>query len=106
MYQLIFYVPETHLERVKTALFYAGAGKMAGYEHCAWQTRGEGQFKALQGSEPFLGQIGQLETVIEYKVELVCDDAYMKDVLLALLKHHPYQQPAYAVYKILTLDDF
>ena len=106
MYQLIFYVPETHLEQIKTALFNAGAGKMHGYEHCAWQTRGEGQFKPLAGSEPFLGQIGQLETLTEYKVEMVCDDACIKNVLLALVKHHPYQQPAYAVYKILTLDDF
>lgn len=106
IYKISFYVPESHLELVKTALFNTGAGTMNGYDQCAWQMRGEGQFRPLTGSQPFLGAIGQLETVTEYKVEMVCDEAQIKNAILALLHTHPYQQPAYAVYPILTLEDF
>ena len=106
MYKLSFYIPESHLETVKTALFTAGAGKINGYQQCAWQVRGEGQFKPLTGSQPFLGKTEQLEKLVEYKVEMVCADTDIKNVILALLENHPYEQPAYAVHKILTLDDF
>jgi hypothetical protein len=105
MYKLEFYVPETHLETVKTALFAAGAGQMNTYDQCAWQIRGEGQFRPLAGSQPFLGETGQLEKVPEYKVEMVCDESRLKQAILALLHAHPYEQPAYTVGKILTLDD-
>ncbi len=106
MYQFSFYVPETHLEQVKTALFAAGAGHLNGYDQCCWQMRGEGQFRALAGSQPFVGQIGQLQKLPEYKVEMVCSELLVKEVILTLLRVHPYEQPAYAVCKILTLDDF
>lgn len=105
MYQLIFYVPASHLEEVKAALFAAGAGRFDAYDQCAWQILGEGQFRPLAGSRPFIGETGRLETVSEYKVELVCEDHLIKPAVSALLRAHPYQQPAYAVYKILTIDD-
>lgn len=106
MYQLSFYVPETHLEEVKTALFAAGAGQFNAYDQCCWQVRGEGQFRPLAGSQPFLGETGHTEKVAEYKVEMVCSELRVKDIILTLLRVHPYEQPAYSVSKILTLDDF
>jgi hypothetical protein len=48
MYQLIFYVPETHCESVKSALFKVGAGKVGDYDQCAWQVLGTGQFIPLR----------------------------------------------------------
>lgn len=106
MYQLSFCIPETHLEKVKSALFEVGAGHVNDYDQCSWQVRGEGQFRPLAGSQPFVGETGQLQKIVEYKVEMVCSALLVKDVILTLLRVHPYEQPAYAVYKILTLDDF
>ncbi|MCQ8104251.1 NGG1p interacting factor NIF3 [Methylomonas sp. SURF-2] len=105
MYQLTFYVPASHLDQVKNALFEAGAGRFNDYDQCAWQTLGQGQFRPLADSRPFLGQIGKLERLAEYKVEMICADAQIKAAISALLAAHPYQQPAYAVYKILDASD-
>ena len=105
MYKLCFYVPESHLENVKLALFKAGAGRYRAYDQCCWQVLGEGQFRPLAGSNPHLGQAGQLEKIAEYKVEMICDDSLVKPALQALLRAHPYEEPAYEVYKILTLED-
>lgn len=106
VYQLIVYIPETHLEQVKSALFRAGAGKMGNYDCCAWQTLGAGQFRPLQGSEPYLGECGELEKVTEYKVEMLCASNVIKEVLQVLIREHPYQTPAYHVYEVKTLDHF
>ncbi|MDF1582995.1 MAG: YqfO family protein [Methyloprofundus sp.] len=106
MYKLCFFVPESHLELVKDALFKQGAGTIGDYACCSWQVLGEGQFKPLQGSQPFLGNIGEITRIAEYKVEMVCTEKRIKSVLSALLLAHPYQEPAYEVYKILTADDF
>ena len=42
MQQVVFYVPESHLESVKNAMFEAGAGKLGNYQQCCWQTKGQG----------------------------------------------------------------
>ncbi len=101
MLKLCFYVPESHLERVKTALFSVGAGKIGHYDSCSWQTLGQGQFRPLEGSSPYLGQKGAVETVQEYKVEMVCDEALIKKVLDTLRRVHPYEEPAYDVMKLV-----
>jgi hypothetical protein len=105
MYKLSFYVPESHLEPVKSALFAKGAGHYKAYDQCCWQVRGEGQFRPLVNSQPYLGQVNQLEKVVEYKVEMICTDAAIKEVVQTLLSVHPYEEPAYELYKILMVED-
>lgn len=97
MYKLCFYVPESHLDTVKTAVFAAGAGTIGAYEQCCWQVKGEGQFKPLAGSSPFIGAQGVIETVAEYRVEMVCDNVLINAVVEALKGAHPYDVPAYDV---------
>ena len=106
MYRISFYVPASHLNEVKQALFALGVGQLGDYEHCAWQTKGQGQFRPLSGSSPFIGTTDTLETTEEYKVEMVCPDALIKHALTTLCEAHPYEEPAYAAYRILTLADF
>ena len=105
MYKLSFYAPEAHLEAVKSALFAEGAGHYKAYDQCCWQVLGQGQFRPLQNSQPYQGQLNQLETMAEYKVEMLCHAALLKDVVLTLINTHPYEEPAYEIYKILTLED-
>lgn len=100
MYKISFYVPTSHVETVKNAMFAQGAGKIGDYKCCAWQTLGQGQFEALPGTNPFIGQQNQLEIVAEYQVEMVCADQYIHAVVDALKAAHPYEEPAYAVWKI------
>lgn len=106
MYQLIFYVPETHCESVKSALFKANAGKIGEYDQCAWQVLGQGQFRPLKNSHAYIGAVDQLEQLPEFRVEMVCDKANIKQVLAALLASHPYETPAYHVLEIKTVTDF
>jgi len=100
VYKLAFFVPASHVEVVKAAVFAAGGGRIGDYEHCAWQTLGQGQFRPLDGSQPFLGQTGQVEVVEEWKVELVVADELVAQVVAALKQSHPYETPAYKVWRL------
>ncbi|AZZ93433.1 NGG1p interacting factor NIF3 [Hahella sp. KA22] len=100
MYKLSFFVPESHMEAVKEAVFTAGGGKIGDYDRCSWQTKGIGQFRPLDGSSPFLGSVGEVEQVEEYKVELVVEDALIASVVAAMKLAHPYEEPAYDVYRL------
>ena len=103
MYKLCFYVPETHLESVKQAVFAAGGGRIGDYENCCWEVLGQGQFRPLSGAKPFLGQADELERVAEYRVELVCADELVREVVAALRQSHPYEEPAYDVWQLADL---
>jgi len=105
MYQITFYVPEGHTDTVKEAMFKSGAGKIGHYDHCAWQTQGVGQFQPLDESNPYQGKKGQIETIPEIKLEMVCTDDCIRQVLQALIEAHPYETPAYAAWKIKTIED-
>ncbi|MGH8385324.1 MAG: NGG1p interacting factor NIF3 [Pseudomonas sp.] len=103
MYKLSFFVPDSHVELVKSAVFTAGGGRIGDYDHCAWQVLGLGQFRPLDGSQPFIGEAGQVEQVEEWKVELVVADELIRSVVAALKQSHPYETPAYEVWR---LEDF
>jgi hypothetical protein len=95
MKKLTVYIPEEHLEGVKQALFDAGAGRYAAYDHCCWQVAGTGQFRPLKGSHPAIGEVGQETRVSEYRVEMICEDACVGAVTAALRAAHPYEEPAF-----------
>jgi len=100
MYKLVFFVPESHLEVVKAAVFSTGAGAIGHYGQCCWQVLGQGQFRPLPGSNPFIGRSQTLETLPEYRVEMVCDDACIASAVDALRKAHPYEEPAIDVWPL------
>ena len=97
MLLLAFYVPESDLEKVKTALFAAGAGRIGNYDQCCWQTLGTGQFRPLAGSDPTIGSPGAFQRVDEWKVEMVCARGCITAAVAALKASHSYETPAFQV---------
>lgn len=104
MYKLAFFVPINDAETVKEAVFITGAGRIGDYEACCFQVPGTGQFRPLDGASPHIGQVGDLERVEELKVELVCEDDLIRRAVAALREAHPYEEPAFDVWKLETFD--
>ena len=100
MYQISFYAPKNNVEPVKSAMFKAGAGKINNYARCAWQTEGVGQFIPTQGAKPIIGALNQLEVLPEVKIEMVCDDDHIDQVVKAMKASHPYEEVAYSIVKL------
>lgn len=100
MYKICVYIPENSVEKVKQALFDAGAGRIGNYDSCCWQTAGSGQFRPLENSEPSIGEHGKLEQVSEIKIELVCADDRIKQAVHAIRDSHPYEEPAFDIWRL------
>jgi structural hemagglutinin/hemolysin toxin protein RtxA len=100
MFKICFYTPIEHADKIKSAMFEAGAGNIGNYSHCAWQTLGEGQFLPLAGSQSFIGDIDVIEKAAELKIEMVCANEYIQATIKALKESHPYEEPAYQVIRI------
>ncbi len=103
MFKICVFVPENVVETVKKALFDAGAGRIGNYDYCCWQTMGLGQFRPLENSTPNVGTLNEIEKVSEIKLELVCEDALVKQAIAAMKQSHPYEEPAYHVWKLENL---
>jgi hypothetical protein len=104
MLKLIYYVPESHLESTKLAIFEAGAGGVGNYEHCAWQVLGTGQFKPVKGANPFIGELDTLEQLPEWRVETIVTEEKAKAVAKALKANHPYEEPAFEFIQIIDVE--
>lgn len=100
MYKIVFFVPVDAVERVKSAVFDAGAGQTGRYSRCSWQVLGDGQFLPENGANPAVGSVGSLEVLSEYRVELVCDDQHILAAIDALKSSHPYEEPAVDVWSL------
>jgi dinuclear metal center YbgI/SA1388 family protein len=98
--KLVTFVPESHAEYVRNALFNAGAGNIGNYESCSFNLHGEGTFKAGATANPFVGTVGKLHFEKEVRIETVLPRFKQPEVLRALLSVHPYEEPAYDFYPI------
>ncbi len=103
MFKISLYVPENSVETVKQALFDAGAGRIGNYDCCCWQTLGTGQFRPLENSQPSIGTLNEIEHLNEIKLELVCEDRLVKTAIAAMKQSHPYEEPAYHVWRLEDL---
>jgi len=99
--KLVVFVPREALDRVRSALFEAGAGKIGKYTHCSWYAAGTGTFLPEEGAEPTVGQPGREQRVSELRLEMVYPEERHEDVVAALRRAHPYEEPAFDVYPLL-----
>ena len=104
-YKLQFYTPVDAVERVKSACFKAGGGKLGNYEECCFDSFGTGQFRALEGAKPALGEIGVRKYVKEVKTEMLVERKKVAEVIQALILHHPYEEVAYEIIEVMNLDE-
>jgi hypothetical protein len=100
--KLIVFVPREALDAVRDAVFGAGAGRIGDYERCSWYTDGTGTFLGGEGTSPSVGQAGREERVAELRLETVFPAERQDDVIAALRRAHPYEEPAFDIYELVS----
>ncbi len=100
-YKLAVFVPVESAAKVADAVFAAGAGHIGNYSHCSFSSQGLGSFLPLEGARPAIGKRGVLEKVPELKFEAIVPGEKLANVVTAMLKAHPYEVPAYDIYKLV-----
>ncbi len=102
--KIVVTVPEKDADKVREAIGRAGGGKIGNYTHCSFSVKGMGRFKPEQGANPSIGEIGELEEVIEERIEITCEREQAQDVIKSIRGVHPYEEPAIDIYPLLLED--
>jgi len=102
IFKFAVYAPIQHADRISEAIFKAGAGKIGKYTETSFNIAGQGTFKPMEGTNPFIGKIGEKETVQEIKIETVVAERNLESVVQAMKDTHPYEEPAFDVYELKT----
>ena len=98
--KLVTFVPENAAETLRKALFKAGAGNIGKYSSCSFNADGSGTFLASEDCHPYRGEIGQLHTEKEIRIETIFPSYLTSAVISSLLSAHPYEEPAFDLYKL------
>ncbi|WP_257667352.1 Nif3-like dinuclear metal center hexameric protein [Parapedobacter tibetensis] len=98
--KLAVFVPTSHAEQVRAALFAAGAGHIGNYDECSFNVSGYGTFRGGEGTTPFVGSQGEQHREEEVRIEVVFPSNRERAVLLGLFEAHPYEDVAYDVYRL------
>ncbi|MEC7263228.1 MAG: Nif3-like dinuclear metal center hexameric protein [Bacteroidota bacterium] len=100
--KLVTYAPVADADKVKIALFEAGAGDIGNYSDCSYSLEGVGSFKAGNLANPTKGEIGQVHFEKESQINVIFTFEKEKSILQALFKAHPYEEVAY---EVVTLEN-
>ena len=98
LYKLVVFTPESHANQVRETICNCGGGFIGNYSHCTYNLNGEGTFKPLDGTNPFIGEIGNIKKVKEVRIETIVSEDNKDKVVKNMLKVHPYEEVAYDVY--------
>lgn len=98
--KLVTYVPHSHADQVRNALFNAGAGNIGNYSETSFNAEGQGTFKGNEDSNPYVGEPGARHTETELKIETVYPVNLESKVIMALVLAHPYEEVAYDLYEL------
>ncbi len=104
--KLVVFVPESHVEAVRTAVCAAGAGAIGEYTDCSFCTAGVGTFRGAEATRPYVGTAGRFEEAEEWRLETVLTEHVQSAVVRALLAAHPYEEPAFDLYPLEAADAF
>ena len=100
-YKIEVYLPIEALENIKQGLYKEGFGKIGDYEDCMSWYEIESSWKAMNGANPYLGEIGEIEVAKEYKLEFRCDECDLEKAINIIKENHPYEEVCINVIKVL-----
>jgi dinuclear metal center YbgI/SA1388 family protein len=99
-YKLVVFVPIESAAKISNAVFAAGAGAIGNYRNCSFGAEGTGTFLPLKGAKPAIGKKGKMEKVPEIRFETIVPAEKLDSVIAAMKKSHPYETPAFDVFKL------
>lgn len=102
--KIVVYVPLENLEAVQNAMWKAGAGKIGEYDCASFRTRGQGTFRPGENADPHSGKIGVLETVDEWRLEMIVPKAKSAKIIHVMKAAHPYEEVAYDLFALENKD--
>lgn len=101
--KLVTYTISENAEKLRNALFDAGAGKIGNYEDCSFNSKGIGTYLGNEESNPEIGERFEFVENEEIKIEVTFEKHLETKILKALFKNHVYEEVAYEIYSLDNL---
>ena len=98
--KLVTFCPAEQVDKIRTALFEAGAGHIGNYDECSYNIEGYGTFRGGEGTNPFVGEKGRQHRENETRVESIFPSYLQSNIITNLLRAHPYEEVAYDIYPL------
>jgi dinuclear metal center YbgI/SA1388 family protein len=98
--KLVTFAPIKDAENIRAVLFEAGAGKLGKYSECSFNIEGSSTFKAEEGADPHVGEIGKRHEEREIKIEVIFPGYLQNKVVKAMIQAHPYEEVAYDIFSL------
>jgi hypothetical protein len=99
--KVVVTVPEHDAAQLRQAIGSADGGKLGNYTYCSFSVKGVGRFLPKEGAQPIIGKVGELEEVIEERIEITCEHEKLPNIIAAIRRNHPYEEPVIDVYSLL-----
>lgn len=103
-YKIVVFVPLKNADELTFKMAAAGAGNIGKYSVCSFRTRGVGTFIGSASSKPLVGKKGRFEMVEEVRLEMICEQNDLDEVINTVYRNHPYEEPACEVYAVIVKD--
>jgi dinuclear metal center YbgI/SA1388 family protein len=100
--KVVTFAPNSEADKVRVAMFEAGAGNIGNYDSCSYSIEGKGTFRAEKGANPFVGKVGELHFEPEIRIEVIVPKAKLSKVIREMISSHPYEEVAYDIYPLLN----
>lgn len=104
--KVVVFVPHEAVSQVEKAMCDAGAGRLGNYDNCSYSMNGEGHYRPLEGAEPWAGNVGEVHEEPEVRLEVLVNKAMCSRVVSAMLKAHPYEEPAFDIIALENEDKY
>lgn len=103
--KVVTFVPNENADEVRLALGESGAGVQGEYTFCSFSSAGVGRFKPSEKANPHIGEKGEINAVMEHRIEVTCDRRDAKAIVTALKKAHPYEEVVLDIFELLEEDE-
>lgn len=102
--KIVVTIPESGANKLREIIGDVGGGQIGKYTHCSFSIKGIGRFLPKDGAHPAIGTIGELEEVIEERIEITCERDMLPDLVRIIRTNHPYEEPVIDIYPLLSED--
>ncbi len=103
-YKIVVFVPLKNADELTFKMAAQGAGNIGKYSVCSFRTKGVGTFIGSTGTKPVVGKKGRFEMIEEIRLEMICEENDLDNVVNTVYENHPYEEPACEIYPVIVRD--
>ena len=92
-FKLEIFIPKDRLLQMRECLKKVDAGHLGNYDCALSYSVVKSTWRPLEGSDPYIGEIGKIHEEEEYKIEVAVEAAKLDETLEAIKECHPYEEP-------------